>query len=465
LAPEINIIYGPPGTGKTSTLMDILDFEITKKCTDLSKIALVTFTKKGVEVALTRATEKFGVTKKGVPYFKTLHAMAFAAGNTKHDALMTRGKYYDFSNKMGMSFTGYYDAELKGGDDQYLFWNDLYRNNKEASKKMYEKMDSKKALFVMTQYANYKNTFGYKDFTDLIEDFVNNKTVVPVDVAIIDEAQDLTTLQWQMVWTAFSGCKRVYIAGDDDQAIYQWSGADVNCFLSINGHKEILRESWRLPNNHVTFSKRVSKMIGNRADKDYYGKKEDGPITWVNNLDEIKLESGTYLCLARNNVHLPLYEAWLSDKIMPYQLKGDDLIKAKDLEAITVYEGIRKNKIMSAQQEAKFSNLRKTGSSLNDPWYEAFNWDDNKILLMRSLIAEKRITEDARFNISTIHSVKGGEADHVVIMTDITAPVKEQLDTDPDSEHRVFYVAATRAKKTLTIVKPQTKYSYGGLDR
>jgi len=464
--PEINVIYGPPGTGKTSTLMDILDFEVKTKCTDLAKIAFVTFTKKGVEVALERAMDRFSITKKGIPYFKTLHSLAFAAGHVNHNNLMDRSKYYDFSKKVGMSFTGYYDAELKGGDDKYLFWNDLYRNNRVYSQKMYETMDVKKCQFVMQQYHNYKETFNYKDFTDIIEDYVGRKDVCPVEVAIIDEAQDLTTLQWQMVWIAFSQCKRIYIAGDDDQAIYQWSGADVNCFLGINGHKEVLKESWRLPNNHVTFSKGISKNISKRVDKDYYGKKDDGPITWVNNLDEIKIHKGeSYLCLARNNVHLPYFETWLQRRIQHYKLKGEDLITAKDLEAVKVYEAIRKNRIMSATQELKFSKLRRTDSTLNDPWYDAFNWDENKVLLMRSLIAEGRIMEESMFNVSTIHSVKGGEADHVIVMTDITAPVKEQLDNDPDSEHRVFYVAATRAKKTLTIVKAQTKYSYGGLDR
>jgi ATP-dependent exoDNAse (exonuclease V) beta subunit len=269
-----------------------------------------------------------------------------------------------------------------------------------------------------------------------------------------------------MVWTAFSCCKRIYIAGDDDQAIYQWSGADVGCFLDINGHKEILKESWRLPNNMVTFANKISSKIEQRVDKEYIGKKEDGTISYVNNLDEVHIRPNeSYLCLARNNCYLPLYEEWLCRNIQPYQLKGEDYITAKDVEAIKVYEGIRKSRIMTAVQEAKFSRLRKSDSPLSDPWYDAFNWDDNKILLARSLIADKRIGDPSLFNVSTIHSVKGGEADHVIVMTDITAPVKEQLETDPDSEHRVFYVAATRARKSITIVKPQTKYCYGGFDR
>ena len=47
-----------------------------------------------------------------------------------------------------MSFTGYYDAELQGGDDKYLFWNDLYRTIKSTPEKLYETLDTQKAHFV-----------------------------------------------------------------------------------------------------------------------------------------------------------------------------------------------------------------------------------------------------------------------------------------------------------------------------
>lgn len=461
---DINVILGPPGTGKTSTLMDILEFEVKTKLVPLDKIAFITFTRKGVQEGVDRTSEKFGVPKKSMPFFRTLHSLAFQYAGVNHSNLMDKSKYYDFSKKLGMSFTGYYDSELQGGDDKYLFWNDLYRNNKAYSKRMYETLDTQKAHFVMSQYFKYKQTFGYSDYTDLIEKFNLSKTQLPVEVGIVDEAQDLTTLQWQMVWIALSACKRVYIAGDDDQSIYQWSGADVNAFLSVHGHQEILKESWRLPNNLVEYSKKISSRISQRIDKEYRGQDRIGGLTYVNKLSEIVFNKHeSYLCLSRNNLFLPLYEDWVTRQIVPYQKKGEDVVIAKDLAAITEYEKIRKTRIMTSAQQVKFSRILGTNINLNNPWYDAFQWSPEKILLVRSLIAEKRITDVSKVNISTIHAVKGGEADNVIIMQDITKPVKEQLETDPDSEHRVFYVAATRAKKNIIIVKPQTKDYYGGL--
>ena len=52
---------------------------------------------------------------------------------------------------------------------------------------------------------------------------------------MVDEAQDLTPLQWDMVVKIASAVDRVYIAGDDDQAIYEWNGADVNLFQTFPG--------------------------------------------------------------------------------------------------------------------------------------------------------------------------------------------------------------------------------------
>jgi superfamily I DNA/RNA helicase len=48
--------------------------------------------------------------------------------------------------------------------------------------------------------------------------------------------------------------------------------------------------------------------------------------------------------------------------------------------------------------------------------------------------------------------VKGQEADHVVLHTDLTRKIVEQMG---DGEHRVFYVGATRARHSLTIVAPE----------
>ena len=52
----------------------------------------------------------------------------------------------------------------------------------------------------------------------------------------------------------------------------------------------------------------------------------------------------------------------------------------------------------------------------------------------------------------TIHGSKGGEADNVVLFTDLSPAADTQFQRHPDDTHRIFYVAVTRAKQNLYIV-------------
>jgi superfamily I DNA/RNA helicase len=64
---------------------------------------------------------------------------------------------------------------------------------------------------------------------------------------------------------------------------------------------------------------------------------------------------------------------------------------------------------------------------------------------------------EGRVQIGTVHSAKGAEADHVVLLTDVSERVMTGFRQDPDAERRVQYVAVTRARQTLTLVQPQTQ--------
>jgi ATP-dependent exoDNAse (exonuclease V) beta subunit len=68
------------------------------------------------------------------------------------------------------------------------------------------------------------------------------------------------------------------------------------------------------------------------------------------------------------------------------------------------------------------------------------------------------LTASPRIKLSTIHGAKGGEADNVVLFTDLTVAAERSMDEDPDSMHRVFYVAVTRTKKNLFTVLPENFY-------
>jgi superfamily I DNA/RNA helicase len=67
----------------------------------------------------------------------------------------------------------------------------------------------------------------------------------------------------------------------------------------------------------------------------------------------------------------------------------------------------------------------------------------------------ENIIKAPRIIMSTIHGAKGGEADNVLLLPDITKSAVDANDIDPDDLHRLFYVAVTRAKKALHILEPK----------
>ena len=79
--------------------------------------------------------------------------------------------------------------------------------------------------FKTMELENGQRTADRLDFTDMVEKFIIDAGNLPIKVLMVDEAQDLTPLQWDMVVKIAKHVWRVYIAGDDDQAIYECNGA------------------------------------------------------------------------------------------------------------------------------------------------------------------------------------------------------------------------------------------------
>ena len=61
---------------------------------------------------------------------------------------------------------------------------------------------------------------------------------------------------------------------------------------------------------------------------------------------------------------------------------------------------------------------------------------------------------EPRIIISTIHQVKGGEADNVALVTDMGTLSWKNITSD--EEIRVWYVAATRTRQNLFLIRPRT---------
>ena len=84
---------------------------------------------------------------------------------------------------------------------------------------------------------------------------------------------------------------------------------------------------------------------------------------------------------------------------------------------------------------------------------------DTKNYVLNALKRKDNV-KNPRIKISTIHSMKGGECDNIVVIPDLSYAAHKAYRRDPSIEHRVYYVAVTRTKQSLHIMMPETKEFY-----
>ena len=476
-------ILGPPGTGKTTKLLKYVK-TFLKLGTPLEKIGYFAFTKKAANEAKNRMLDSYpDLSYKHLKRFQTLHSLAFERLGMKKSEVMQDEHYEDIGKKLGIEVTVYSDGQERTGfvdsDSEYFNLINAARikgitSEEEYNSDMYSAdLDKNLIPILEDEINNYKDSFQLKDFTDMIGKFIVAELCPKFDVVFIDEAQDLSPIQWKMFDILKKNSKHVILAGDDDQAIYAWAGADVKRFQDEPGKQIVLPQSYRVPHTVQHIADKILDRIPDdrRLKKEWKARDEEGSVYFGTSIEDVPLHEGKWLVLARYNDRLIKLKPTLKEMGIYFEYKGRKSYKARLYAAIQNYTRWTKGDKLSITEckdlfeylgkefthtEERLYDLREFGYSHTQRWFDVFETEPEDSLYIRNMLSQnENLHLPARVTLSTIHSAKGGEADNVLLILDNTKNIREATERSEDKadeENRIWYVGVTRTKQNLYIL-------------
>lgn len=533
--PKQIVVVGPPGTGKTSTMTAFTE-DWFKHGVDSREIAYLAFTKAAANEAASRIIGEDEQTfdedvAKRFPYFRTIHSLAYQGLRKEFPdtRLMTTADMKRFGEWSSMDGTFLCDKwedlaavyqKLQGGGKTE--WDDciraytvsrmscrtleqVERTKIEMSRKAAQsigQVDATAYQAFVNKYETYKNDNGLIDFTDmLVHALTKMKPIEGVRHVVIDEAQDLSPICVALCDRLFQNAETTFWAGDEDQAIYLFSGADARLFIDRYrkaDSKILLRQTHRFGQEVWDLADSVIRKVSERIPKTVYGR--EGMKHHLSVSGEFEPFVGEALILHRHVAGCQGLSSAYRNAGMPFRNeRGDDplgygkrvenfrtlndLADGKQVPGIAATEFITDfvpSRMPDGEGAAKWLVPRGAMKKLNaEPipgQVNLYDLQNSKMLTSEGAEAIRmryynvfEHSEDFEFYhqvlqngyklagpnipvITTIHGSKGRQAKKVVVFSEMSKKCWE----DEDSEHRLAFVAMTRTEGTLQVCAQQT---------
>ena len=316
--------------------------------------------------------------------------------------------------------------------------------------------------YVVTVLSKSANETGRIDFDDMIYMPMKlNASFKRYDYVFIDEAQDTSHVQREMLKGMLKYRGRLIAVGDSSQAIYGFRGADSNSMNAIaeefNATRLPLSISYRCAKSIVKEAQRVNDQI-----IAFEGNDEGCVYEKVNYTPDDFRASDAIIC--RNTAPLINMAFALIAKGVQPNVLGRDIGKGlvslceKWKRVTKIDQLLNKLNDMHATALSKANNDESKVTALNDQ-IETINifaaqCPDNRVSTLTSIINNFfSETPDNRITLCTVHKSKGLEWPRVYLLEPaLFQPCWVRMEWQQVQEQNIEYVAITRAKDELVYI-------------
>ena len=323
--------------------------------------------------------------------------------------------------------------------------------------------------YLLTDCYNLKDS-KYIDFTDMLTLPVQpefKKYIKKYDYIFIDECQDLSKAQRELMLNSLKRGGRFIAVGDKKQAINGFAGASCDSFdliANLPNTKEFpLSVNYRCGKNIIDSIKDIVPNI------EPFEKAIDGEVNSVYNFDNLK-KGDMILCRITAPLIGLCFDLW--KKNIPAIIKGtdicqnllnlvykmkatsvSDLLIKLDNEKENIVNELKKKGVKNPYENIKYINFVDKANCIESV-AEGANTNDLEILVKTLTDMFSDITPNNSVCLSTVHKAKGLESDNVWIILPNKLPLSRpnQKDWELVQEQNLKYVAYTRAKKVLNLV-------------
>lgn len=488
-------IIGPPGTGKTFRIL--AEIEKASKRYDPNRIGAMSFTVAAIEEMRKRINDTLGDTCL-TKHVRTMHSMCFQL--LFLDKEQVAETHIDEFNKEHEEFriqnASIFQETLSVRDDLMLANTQAYQQMQVLRNRCTD--ENKWPSYTLELYRTWRGwmeEMGYYDYTSMLEKVLLIDRYPVIDVLFIDEAQDLSRLQMNIIEKWAANVDVTMLVGDADQAIFRFAGSEPEIFRDINHTwSDQLKKTYRLPSKVYDLAQHIIQQIPNRELIEYETTRALGAV--YSSVYPMLDLPGSHMIIARCGFKVSWWIQWLIQKNRLYhnpyrpEDKAWNPSDTKEYKAIESYCAVSSGRFISEsearsmcehivakdniEQGKKHAITEGEKSKKNVDLFDLAQWpftDEFKTFTknldqifkpktsggkIALLLAEKGSLFEPPVIVGTIHSVKGGEADYVWVDTTESKKIKYAKTESPDNyydELRIKYVAVTRARCGVGILK------------